>query len=389
MLNKFRKNILFSIHLLGFVFSLQAALPNYINSSYLGTLMPEKLLGMIYAAEAILAIIGFLVMPRVLRRFGNFRVAIILLLAEMGSLLGLALYHNVIAVSVFMIISMVTLTFLSFSFDIFLEGYSFDTSTGRTRGIYMTFMNLAWVFAPFLTGLVLTNGDYWKIYLAAFVLLVPVFIVLRTTLNNFKDSEYQVSHPSKTLVQVWKNKNILYIFISAFLLQLFYAWMTIYTPIYLHTNLGLDWPSIGIIFSIMLVPFVFIQFPAGKLADSRYGEKEMLSIGFIIMALSTMTMFFVTGKSILVWSLILFGTRIGAAVVEIMCDVYFFKKVDNKDANIISFYRIARPFAYIIGPMLASIILIIPGLGLKSLFLVLGFIMFFGLRYSLAIEDTK
>ena len=176
---------------------------------------------------------------------------------------------------------------------------------------------------------------------------------------------------------------------AVFLLQIFYACMTIYTPIYLHTNLGLPWSSIGIIFSIMLLPFVFVQFPAGKLADAILGEKEILSVGFIIMALATTTIFFIDSKSILVWALILLGTRVGAALVEIMCDVYFFKKVDNKNANLISFFRMSRPFAYIISPLVVAIILSVFGLDLKSLFLILGFLMFFGLRYSLAIVDTK
>ena len=173
------------------------------------------------------------------------------------------------------------------------------------------------------------------------------------------------------------------------LLQIFYCWMTIYTPIYLHTNLGLSWAAVGVIFGIMLLPFVFIELPAGRLADSRLGEKEILSSGFIIMALTTLAMFFVTGTSILIWALILFSTRIGAAMVEIMCDVYFFKKVDDRNANLISFYRMARPAAYIVGPLLALVVLSLPNFGLKELFLVLGFLMFFGLRFSLAIADTK
>lgn len=389
MLNKLRTNILFSVYLLGFLFSLQVALPNFINSSYLGTLMPENFLGVIYTIESVLAICGFLLMPKILRIFGNFRVAVFLLLAELFSLFGLAVYHNLIAASLFMISSMTIITFLSFSFDVFLEGFSADVTTGKTRGVYMTFVNLAWVIAPLLTGLILTDGDYWKIYLAAFILLIPVFVILKTTLNKFKDSAYQNSNPFKTIAQVWKNKNILNIFMSVFLLQIFYSWMTIYTPIYLHNNLGLEWSSIGIIFAIMLTPFVFVQFPAGRLADSRFGEKEMLSIGFIIMALVTMVMFFVTGKNVLIWGLILLGTRVGASIVEIMCDVYFFKKVDNKDVNLISFFRMARPFAYIIGPLLATIILSLSDFSIKNLFLVLGFLMFFGLKFSLSIKDTK
>ena len=63
--------------------------------------------------------------------------------------------------------------------------------------------------------------------------------------------------------------------------------MVIYTPIYLHEHIGLPWSDIGIIFTIMLLPFVLFEFPAGKLADGKWGEKEPPIIGIILIAVST------------------------------------------------------------------------------------------------------
>ncbi len=411
MINNSKKKILFSIYLLGFLFSLQAALPNYINSSYLETLMSERFVGIIFALEAVLAIAGFLYMPKVLRKFGNFKVAITLLLVELVSLFSLAVYHNFIVVSFFMICSMIIFTFFTFSFDVFLEGYSTDGSTGKTRGIYLTSLNFAWMLSPIITGLVLSNGDYWKIYLMSFILVIPVFIILIKTLNGFKDSTYIKSNPFSTIAEVWKNKDIFNIFMSGFLLQLFYCWMTIYTPMYLHINLGYSWKQIGLIFFIMLIPFVLIQAPLGRLADKKYGEKEILSIGFIIIAISTVVIYFINSGSValnkvlfslnmggalveitgyvLLWAFMLFMTRVGAAAVEVMCDAYFFKNIDGKNTNLISFYRMARPFAYIIGPLIALALLSIPGFEIKILFLVLGIIMILGLKFGLSIKDTK
>jgi MFS family permease len=78
----------------------------------------------------------------------------------------------------------------------------------------------------------------------------------------------------------------------------------------------------------MLLPFVFVQFPLGRLADKKWGEKEILSLGFIIVAIATGLISFISGGSMILWMTILFITRIGAATIEIMCDTYFFKKVD-------------------------------------------------------------
>jgi MFS family permease len=177
--------------------------------------------------------------------------------------------------------------------------------------------------------------------------------------------------------------------LANFLLFFFYSWMTIYTPLYLHKNMGFSWTEIGIIFSIMLLPFVFIQFPLGRLADKKWGEKEILSVGFIVIAIATGLISFINGHSMVLWAIILFITRLGAATIEIMCDTYFFKKVDSLDTNIISFFRMVGPIAYIFGPLLATILFTFFDFKIQYLFLILGLIMLFGLKFSLSIKDTK
>jgi MFS family permease len=330
-----------------------------------------------------------LILPFVLKKFGNYKVTLFLVVLELCALLGIAFFQTLPWLIAIFVMNLTLIPLIYFSMDIFLEGLSSNRQTGMIRGIYLTAVNLAWIISASLGGRILAGSDYWKIYLFSYIFLSPVVLILIFKLREFKDSPYKAPHLWQTIKSVWKNKDVHYVFMAVFLLQFFYAWMVIYTPLYLHNYIDFSWIEIGKIFSIMLLPFVFIQFLAGKLADRYCGEKEMLSIGFIIMAISTMMIFFVTGKSLLVWSLILFTSRIGAAMVEVMCDVYFFKKVDNKNANMISFYRMAGPMAYIVGPLLAILILYIPGFDMRSLFFILGFIMLFGLRCSLTIKDTK
>ena len=84
---------------------------------------------------------------------------------------------------------------------------------------------------------------------------------------------------------------------------------------------------------------------------------------------------------------ILFITRIGASMVEIMSETYFFKKIDSSQIQIISVFRTAKPFAYVIGPVVATALLYF--VEFKFIFMVLGFLMFYGLRFSLALKDTR
>jgi len=127
--------------------------------------------------------------------------------------------------------------------------------------------------------------------------------------------------------------------------------MVVYTPLYLTKYVGFSWAEIGVIFTIMLLPFVIFEIPVGRLADKKYGEKEFLTVGFIIMGIFTMAIGFVTVKNFWLWAAILFATRIGASFVEITCDTYFFKKVDQGKTDVIGFYRLTRPLSYVAAPV--------------------------------------
>jgi MFS family permease len=384
-----KSRTLFAVYLMGFLIAFHTALPTYINSSFLNVFLSENLVGVVYVLGSIFTIISFFFTPSILRRFGNYKTALFLIILEICSLVGLAFLNSSPWLLLLFMLNLVTIPLVYFLTDIFLESASTNGKTGIVRGVYLTAVNLAWAASPLISGLILTDGDYWKIYLASAVFLLPVILILLTDLRRHKDSEYQTTRVWQTTKIIWRNVNLRNIFLANFLLLFFYSWMTIYTPLYLHKDLGFSWGEIGVIFSIMLLPFVFIQLPLGRLADTRWGEKEILSWGFVIMAIATGTLSFVGPGQMFLLAGVLFITRIGAAAVEIMCDTYFFKKVDSQDTNVISFFRMCGLSAYVIGPLFATVIINLFSFEIKYLFLVLSLIMFIGLKFSLGIKDTK
>lgn len=76
---------------------------------------------------------------------------------------------------------------------------------------------------------------------------------------------------------------------------------------------------------------------------------------FIIIA-STFAISFITTKSVYIWGLVLFLTRTGASIVETTGEVYFFTHTKEEDAYLLSIYRDMTPVAYIIAPMLATVV---------------------------------
>jgi MFS family permease len=164
--------------------------------------------------------------------------------------------------------------------------------------------------------------------------------------------------------------------------------MVIYAPLYLYNIIGLSWSEIGIIFTIMLTPFVILEYPLGVIADKYLGEKEILMLGFGIAGTATIV-FGTLGESVplAAWGFVLFLTRVGASMIESMTEIYFFKKITDRNTNIISVFRNTIPVAYTIAPIIASVLLF--RLPYQALFVILGFICWMGIFLSLRIHDTR
>lgn len=375
------------LYIIGFVFTLRSALPSYVSSTFLSNIIGQNFIGFIYILISIITLIIFVFMPKILKKYGNYKLTIYLAWLNFFTLLGLSFFHNPFALISCFIITYISTTIMGLCIDIFIEHDSSNSDTGKIRSLYLTSYNLAWLVSPWLSSLIIDNSSYWKIFLIAATIMLPVILLISYSLKNFKDPEYIVFNFVKTIKEALVKKDIKCILIMNFLLQFFYALMVVYTPIYLHDFVGFDWSTIGIIFTIMLLPFVFIQIPLGRIADKYLGEQEILIAGFIIMAISTFLIPLINGKDFWLWAIILFVTRIGAAAVEVMSDTYFFKKIGEKDVNLISLYRTTSPLAYIVSSIFVLIFMRFFPLG--YIFFVLGVVLLIGVKYGLMIKDTK
>lgn len=375
------------IYLAGFLFSIPMALTSYINSSFLENYISKYYIGIIYVIASIITIWGLLEMPKILTRIGNRSTAFLFGIIIFFSLLLLAFGNNVFIIIPAFILYFLSTNFIIASSDIFIEDFSKSSSIGRIRGFYLMIINSAWVIAQLISGSIIAKSSFKGIYLfsAGFMVLFSVIFIL--FLRDFKDPKYKKISILKTIKFFVQNKNISKIYLINFILKIFYAWMVIYTPIYLHEYLNFGWNKIGIIFSIMLLPFVILDYPLGKWSD-KIGERKMLITGFLINILFILIIPFISEPKIWIWAIILFGTRVGAATIEAMSEIYFFKKIHAENSGAISFFRNTFPLAYIIAPLLAvPILLLVPSF--EYLFFVLGAIMLAGLLIALRLRDAK
>jgi MFS family permease len=365
----------FIVYLGGFMYSIHLALTLYINSSFLKTYFSDNITGILFSISALITIIGLAVLPHFLKRFGEKKVLVAGLLTNVVFLAGLALVAHPVIIPVLFVVYFSLNSLLLFGIDVAIEDVSDPSSIGTMRGLFLTLRHAALMGAPLVSGLLIERYDFPIVYgLGAIVMLVSLFTFSR--IKKIPEPAYQERPLFQTIRILRRSKNMAKIFTANFLLQFFYVWMVIYVPIYLVNNLGMSWGKIGGLITVMLAAFVLFDYPLGKIADTKKVTRTFLIVGFIIMAIAVAIIPLITTTKFIVWAAVLFGTRIGAAAVEVMTEAYFFKHTDPGDVSTMSLFRDTQPLAYLSAPIIATIL--INTISISSVFIALAIILVIG-----------
>src|SRR3990167_6789531 len=125
---------LLTIYIVSFFYTLHVALPVYVNSTFLATLVAAKYVGLIYTALSLLTIIALLIIPKLLRLIGDYYATLLFIILEIAALIGIAAFEAPAIVIALFILSSVLISLIYFDFDLILEGFSKNASTGSIRG---------------------------------------------------------------------------------------------------------------------------------------------------------------------------------------------------------------------------------------------------------------
>lgn len=375
------------ITLLGFVFGVAIALSAYIASTYFKEVIGSDNVSGFYVFAFIIILGGLFKLNRIIEGFGRARTLMTLLTIQIGILFALQ-FFAVSWIGALLLVAYYVLYGITWVvFDVILEAYSQDAKTGRVRGAYLSVWNLGFLIGPLFSMYLLENFGFYMIFFVSMLLHVIMFLAVFVALNDIAGHvKRQNLSTKRTFTKFRKNIKLIHIYWISFTLRFFYAVMTIYMPLFMR-SIGVSWGEIGLIFTIMLIPFILVQYPAGVLADKKFGEKEMLLIGFTIMACSLVVMYIFASASFAFWASILFVSRIGAALVEAMLDSYFYKQITEDDISIINFFRTTRATAYIVSSLVIGGVLLICG-DIRLIFVVLFIVVLFGLIPTILLKDT-
>lgn len=376
-----------SISLLSFLLGFIDAFVIYTLSSYFADIVGEQLVGVVYFVIFSIHLGLLFSLDSFVRQIGRVRYLVFCLGL---SLLAIGILPSVSAGVAGLFFGILYLAFSNtvwVALDVLLENYSEDHLSGRIRGFHLMVMNVGFLLAPYLSTQILSRHGHPAIFIIVFV---GYIVVLLLSVLLFRSEHQAIHHPKmyffQTLRDVLHRSSLRHIFVVSFALEFFYSIMIIYMALHLQ-NIGFSWNEIGLIFTIMLLPFVFIQYPVGVLADKRFGEKEMLALSFLLTIAATVGMIMYSGQNLLMWAGILFVSRVGVAAIEVLRDSYFYKQIDGDDTQIIAFFRMARPIANMIGAVISVFLLTF--FGLPSVFFAVVVVLFFALFHIFELADTE
>lgn len=358
----------------------------YTASSYFSEVIGSDNVGFFYLVSYVGSLTLFFALQPLIRALGRTRVLYIALLGSLISITLLSHLNPSYFAAGILVFFIVTSSLIWVLLDILLESFSSDEATGSIRGLNLTLLNMGVLLAPFLSSLTLKNFGFQGIFLAMLIFYILLFLYCLLAFRKLPRVELPKIAFWHALTLMRKNVALRRAYALSFSLYFFYAVMIIYMPLYL-TSLGFTWTQIGFMFTIMLLPFVFIQFPLGRLADRSLGEKEIIIVSLVIALIATLLMAITSEKNFLLWTSILFLSRIGIAGLEVMKDTYFYRQVTANDVDVIAFFRTSLPVANIcVAAAATSMLAFLP---LTSVFYLAAGVLCFALVVASRLVDSR
>jgi MFS family permease len=372
-----------------FFFALHYAIPVYATSSYLHKYFNSSIVSATYMVGSILALIASVSIAKSIRRFHTYQFTFGVALAEIVVITIFGHTQNIYLLPVFFIVHFVLQVLLNVCLNVFIESFTVHAKVGSVRGLFLAIFNLGVLISPFIGGMILKYSSFATLYTVSACMLIPYLYFLHHYLKHIKEPAYHQIDLFGAARQAFKNKNLRAALIGELTVQSFYAVMVIYSPLYL-TAIGIPLTTyLTVIIPLALIPLVLLPYELGYLADKKFGEKEMLIIGLLILTVSTFLIVITRTTDIRVWVLILLLSRIGASFIETMSFSYYFKKVGAEDPSLTALFINTQGLSILIVGTIGVIVAPFLGDRPQLIFIILGCAILWSISYILPMKDTR
>ncbi|MDQ5957479.1 MAG: hypothetical protein QG614_454 [Patescibacteria group bacterium] len=385
-----KKKLLIVSLAISILYSLFYAMPLYMNSTFLESIWGREITSIIYTASALISLFLSFKMVKYIKKIHTYNFARIILIFGFISTISMGLTNNPFVVAFGFLGYFITQTLFWSIINILVEEFTAEDREGEIKGIFLTLVNAGILISPLIAGQVMSVLGYQYVYILSALMLIPILIVMKHYYHHIEDPKYTNLDIRKTIKEIRANKNISLVLLSTFILNTFYAVMTIYAPLYLiaNTNISID-QYVGVIMPFALIPFVLLPYQLGYLADKKYGEKEMMISGIVIIALTSLLFPFLNTNNIFFISLFLLISRVGATMLETMNYTYFYRKVSAEKVSLVVMFSNMSTMSYVAAPLLASIILQFSDGRTMYIFITFAILALLSLNTISRLKDTR
>lgn len=384
-----RNKLLLVTYLMTFLFALHYAIPVYATSSYLHKYFNSSIVSAIYMVGSILALIASINIAKSVKKFHTYGFTFGIALAEIVVITLFGYTQNIYLLPALFVVHFILQVLLYISLNIFIENFTLHAKVGSVRGLFLAVFNLAVLVAPFIGGTILKYYSFTALYMVAASMLIPYLFFAHKYLKHIKEPAYHQINLFGAAKEAFKNKNLRAAIIGELVVSSFYATMVIYSPIYL-TSIGVPLTDyMMIILPFALIPLVVLPYELGYLADKKFGEKEMLIIGLLILTVTTLLFAVITTTTLWAWIVLLIVSRIGASFVETMSFTYYFKKVGAEDPSLTALFINTQGMGMLIVGTVGVIVAPFLGERPQLMFIILGCAILWSISYVLPMKDTR
>ncbi len=338
---------------------------------------------------SILALIASINIAKSVKKFHTYGFTFGIALAEIVVITLFGYTQNIYLLPALFVVHFILQVLLYISLNIFIENFTLHAKVGSVRGLFLAVFNLAVLVAPFIGGTILKYYSFTALYMVAASMLIPYLFFAHKYLKHIKEPAYHQINLFGAAKEAFKNKNLRAAIIGELVVSSFYATMVIYSPIYL-TSIGVPLTDyMMIILPFALIPLVVLPYELGYLADKKFGEKEMLIIGLLILTVTTLLFAVITTTTLWAWIVLLIVSRIGASFVETMSFTYYFKKVGAEDPSLTALFINTQGMGMLIVGTVGVIVAPFLGERPQLMFIILGCAILWSISYVLPMKDTR
>ncbi len=379
---RFRFNKLSNLLFVGVITSIGVSLLNGVWALYFYSFFKSNsLVGFFSSILSVIALLSFFIFNPLIEKYQEnkiyfysvfFSILILILLV-----INKSFYLLVILVIAYVMFSVLRAD----TFGIMYRDESKTKALGKNEGLVYSLSNVGWIIGALLLTPLLKVYDLKDMFLFAAIFTTIALIIFIFYKRKIRKPNYVKIDLIKNIKDFFANKELYRLYLSSLGTSFWIGFIFVYIPLYIVQN-GFSRSFVGVFLFIFLLPYLTEYF-VGKKSDV-IGSKIFITLGYLIVGIFTILAYFANQINLVLLFLVL--GSFGVAMTSPTREIYFFKTIKRlEEERYYGIFLTHVEVSLLLGKIIPAILLIFTGF--KTVFLIMGLIMFVFFIFSLKLKN--